>query len=360
MRIGIISPPWIPVPPVKYGGTELVVDLLARGLAGAGHDVVLWTTGDARCPVERRAFFAEPPAPIGAAAIELAHVITAYDQMGDVDIVHDHTVSGALVCSTDVPVVVTHHGPFTAAFAPVARRLGDRSSLVAISHAQAATAGPGVDIRAVIHHGVDVERIPVGTGEGGYVAFLGRMNPDKGVHQAIDLARRAGIPIKVAAKCREDAEREYFDAEIRPRLGADVEYLGEVGDADKYALLGGALALVNPIQWPEPFGLVMVEALACGTPVVATPWGAAPEIVDDGHTGFLRTDMRGLAASLAHLSAIDRRACRGAAEQRFSMTRMVRDHERLYARLAGARLRGMQAVPSERPAVPVSARIAAV
>lgn len=356
MRIGIVSPPWIPVPPVKYGGTELVVDLLARGLAAAGHEVVLWTTGDATCPVERRAFFAEPPTPIGAVAIELAHVITAYDQMRDVDIVHDHTVSGVFAADAVAPMVVTHHGPFTAAFAPVARRLGDRAALVAISHSQAATAGPGVAVHSVIHHGVDVERIPVGSGDGGYVAFLGRMNPDKGVHQAIDIARRAGIPIKVAAKCREDAEREYFETEIRPRLGADAEYLGELGDTDKHALLGGALALVNPIQWPEPFGLVMVEALACGTPVVATPWGAAPEIVTDGRTGYLRTDVRGLAASLAHVAAIDRRSCRSSAERHFSMARMVHDHERLYSRLVGSRIETVRMSPSAGVIVPGSAQ----
>ena len=156
--------------------------------------------------------------------------------------------------------------------------------MVAISHHQASTAD-GVPVAGVIHHGLDLDAIPVGRGDGGYASFLGRMAPEKGPREAALAARAAGVPLRMAAKLREPAEREYFAAEVEPLLCSDVEFLGELGWAEKLELVGGSFALLNPMQWPEPFGLVMIEALATGTPVVATPVGSAPEIVDDGVTG---------------------------------------------------------------------------
>ena len=208
----------------------------------------------------------------------------------------------------------------------------DDVSIIAISTHQASTA-EGVRIRKVIHHGLDVDAIPLGSGDGGYICFLGRMCPDKGPVEAALIARLAGIPLKIAAKMRETAEREYFDACLAPLLCSDVEYVGELAAEDKYALLGGAMALVNPIQWPEPFGLVMVETLATGTPVVATAYASAPEIVDDGVTGYLRSTPAELPAALHAAAGLDRSACRNAAGERFSAQRMVREHLRLYADL---------------------------
>jgi len=335
MRIGLIAPPWVPVPPTTYGGTELIVDLLARGLAAGGHEVVLWTTGDATCPVDRRWVHVRPPRPMSEAVPEAFHVLSAYEAMDDVDLVHDHTTLGPLLARQrpGLPVVATSHGPFTEQTRKLYAAAAGRVHLVAVSHAQALSAQPDVEVDAVIPHGLDVDAFPVGAGDGGYALFLGRMTPEKGVHVAIDAARRAGVPILVAAKCREDAEQAYFDEAVRPRLGPDAEYLGEVGGAEKLALLGGARVLVNPIRWPEPFGLVMAEALACGTPVVAGPHGAAPEIVAEGRTGFLCEGVEALAEAIHAAAGLDRSACRRDAEERLSVGRMVAEHEALYAAL---------------------------
>jgi hypothetical protein len=173
----------------------------------------------------------------------------------------------------------------------------------------------------------------MGAGDGGYACFLGRMSADKGPREAAIIARMAGVPLRMAAKLREPAEQEYFDAAVKPLLGGDVEYVGELGAREKLQLLGGSFALLNPIQWPEPFGLVMIEALATGTPVVATPAGSAPEIIRDGVTGYLRSDHLALASALLEAQSLDRDRCRAEAEERFTTERMVEDHLQLYKRL---------------------------
>jgi len=343
LRVGLIAPPWVAVPPPVYGGTELVIDLLARGLLAAGHDVMLFSTGDSTCPVDRRWRYPQALGTTADLVAELAHVETAYRNMADVDIIHDHTMTGptwAELPFDSTPVVTTVHGPFTDEFrrlyATAARR---GASLIAISQHQRNSA-PEVPIAGVIHHGLDVDTIPVGNGDGGYVLFLGRMHPDKGAHRAIAAARAAGLEIVLAAKMWEPAERRYFAERVKPLLGRDAVYVGECGAEEKFELLAGARALVNPIRWPEPFGLVMAEALACGTPVVAFREGAAPEIVDHGTTGFLSIDEDDLAASLSRIGEIDRGACRAAAESRFSTRRMVNDHVSLYRRLTTRRTDG--------------------
>lgn len=334
MRVAVIAPPWLAVPPTAYGGTELVLDVLCRGLRELGHDVLLCTTGDSTCPVERHWVFDRS---IGTAAIspaaELRHVIASYDAAADwqADIVHDHTITGLAWGDTypTLPVVTTNHGPFEGDLAAVLRRMSQRVPIIAISHHQASTAR-AIPIAAVIHHGIDLSRCHVGDGRGGYALFLGRMSPDKGVTTAIAVARRAGIPLKIAAKMQERAELDYFAERVRPLLGGDIEYVGEVGGAAKSQLLRDARCLLNPIAWAEPFGMVMIEALAHGTPVVATPFGSAPEIVDDGVTGFLRNDEDSLLRALERVDELDRAACRRAAEERFSMQRMAADHAAFY------------------------------
>ena len=185
-------------------------------------------------------------------------------------------------------------------------------------------------VKRVIHHGVELSTVPVGKGQGGYVCFVGRMCPDKGVMEAIAIARKAGIPLHIAAKMREPDELRYYREVVKPVLGADEEFIGELGDAEKYALMGDALAFLNPIQWAEPFGLVMIEAMATGTPVLGTPIGSAPEIVDHGTTGFL-APVNELPALLSQATALSRTACRASVEARFSSDRMVADHLELFA-----------------------------
>lgn len=337
MRIGLIAPPWVPVPPPAYGGLEAVVDRLARGLVDAGHEVLLAASANSHCPVPQVEGTDEVPmdaAIAGDTIREMTHAAKAYAAMGAMDVIHDHTIAGPLYRHrpSGVPVVTTNHGPFEPRPNHLFGCMQVDTAIVAISQHQASTA-EGVHITRVIHHGLDLDAVSTGAGAGGYAAFLGRMCPDKGARKAIKVARLAGIPLKIAAKMREKAEFDYFKTEVEPLLSAEIEYIGEVDERDKYALLGGATALLNPIQWFEPFGLVMIESLACGTPVVATPFGSVPEIVDDGVTGFLRKRVEDLAACLHKAGELDRSVCRKAAETRFSTARMVADHLDLYRQL---------------------------
>jgi glycosyltransferase involved in cell wall biosynthesis len=336
LRIGLVAPPWLPVPPPDYGGTELVVDLLARGLTAAGCEVVLFSTGDATCPVETRWLFRRSLGTAPDRDAEVAQVTAAYAQLGDVDLIHDHTVEGPSAWAHHppaVPVVTTMHGMVTPTLRQrYAAAAGRGVAVVAISAEQRRRARP-VPVAATIHHGVDPARFPVGRGDGGYLLFLGRMSPDKGAHRAIAVARRAGRPLVLAAKMREPEEHRYFHERVEPLLGPDTVFVGEVGGAAKLALIGGAEALVNPIRWPEPFGLVMIEALACGTPVLAFPEGAAPEIVEDGLTGFLCRDVDQMVERLGQVSALDRQRCRARVESHFSVDRVIDDHLALYQRL---------------------------
>lgn len=338
----MIAPPWLPVPPVGYGGTEAVIDRLARGMVQAGHDVVLFTTGDSRCPVRRRWLLPRSvPHLINNGIVELRHVLHAYEAVADCDIVHDHTLTGMVhaLSHPELQVVTTCHGPFGHDETDIFSRVARRVPVIAISHCQAASA-LGVPIAAVIHHGIDLDAFPVGDGggdaDGDYFVFLGRMSATKGAREAAQMALAVGARLLIAAKMRESAEYRYFDEQVAPLLGDDVVYLGEVAGADKLALLGGAKALLNPISWPEPFGLVMIEAMASGTPVLTLPNGAAPEIVDDGVTGFLCADVEEMAKRMSDVDTLDRSACRRAVEERFSTQRMVAEHLDLYTRvLAG-------------------------
>ncbi|MGD9701974.1 MAG: glycosyltransferase family 4 protein [Acidimicrobiia bacterium] len=336
LRVGLIAPPWVPVPPTVYGGTELVVDGLARGLTRAGCEVVLWTTGDSTCPVERRWVHPRALGTVADAAAELIHVAGAYRDLAEMDVIHDHTLAGPLWAGRygcQVPVVTTAHGEFTPELRKHYRAVAAAGiDIVAISRSQRCTV-PELPITAVIHHGIDTATFPVGLGTGGYVAFLGRMSPTKGVHRAIAVARAAGVPIVLAAKMWEPDEHRYFAEVVEPMLGPDAVFIGEIGGRRKLELLGGAMALLNPIRWPEPFGLVMIEALACGTPVLSFAEGAAPEIVEHGRTGFLCADEDEMAAAIRLVPDLDRAECRARVEARFSTERMVEDHLQLYRRL---------------------------
>lgn len=352
MRIGMIAPPWIPVPPRAYGGTETVIDNLARGMQALGHEVQLFTVGESTCPVPRDFLYPTCRTPMGTSIEEAAHVLAAYDALGDVDIVHDHTTLGPLLAGAGSTrgrrIITTHHGAFTPENRRILRESARHAAIVAISNSHARSAEE-VPITAVIHHGIDLDTYRFGPGGGGYLLFLGRMSPDKAVHRAVRVAHRAGRRLIIASKMREAAEREYFESVVRPRLGADDELVVEPGLAHCLDLLQHADALINPIDWPEPFGLVMAEALASGTPVLASPQGAAPEIVEQGRTGFLCASDDEMVRAVARLADINRGACRCAAEQRFSLQRMALDYIRLYRRiLAGS--------DCYRPVVPFAAK----
>lgn len=341
MRIGIIAPPWLPVPPTRYGGTESVIDGLARGFQQSGHEVLLWTTGDSTCAVPRAHLLDMAQTErIGSAAVELGHVVRGYEALREwgADIIHDHTLAGPVYALRypQLPVVTTNHGPFDGELGDLYGAVAEQIPIIAISHDQAGRAS-GMPLAGVIHHGLDLSTYPLGDGkgdeQGNYFLFLGRMVPEKGARRAALAAREAGVRLLMAAKMHDPLEHAFFQEQIRPLLDDRIRYVGEATLSEKVRLLKGAAGLVNPIRWPEPFGLVMIEALACGAPVLAFREGSAPEIVDHGVTGFLSDDLDELVASMAKAGDLDRRACRAAVEERFSTERMVRDHIALFERL---------------------------
>jgi glycosyltransferase involved in cell wall biosynthesis len=335
MKVGLIAPPWIPVPPPRYGGAEEVIDGLARGLRELGHEVRLFTIGESTCPVSCEHLFDSGADPMWSSPSEAAHALAAYESFADVDVIHDHTIIGPLLADRfglpHPPIVVTNHADFTPTNQRVFTAIAERATVVAISQSQARRAGP-VRIDAVIHHGIDLEAFQPGTGDGGYLLFVGRMSPDKGVDTVIRIAHAAGLPLRIGAKLRDPDERVYFEDVIRPMLGPDDEPPSELSVEERNDLLQHAIALINPIRWAEPFGLVMIEALASATPVVAFPHGAAPEIVLPGITGYLPPTEQLAIDSVRQVATLDRRACRRDAEERFSFQRMARDYEHVYRR----------------------------
>jgi glycosyltransferase involved in cell wall biosynthesis len=338
LTVGIIAPPW-PIPAHGYGGLEAVVDVLCRGLESLGHDVRLWASTDSTCPVPTSGvvggadFARRWPMPL-----EIYHVLAGYDWMAEqrVSIIHDHSLLGPLVgaASSSVPVVTTCHLPLASQEVErLYRNVSHGVDVIAISHAQAGEA-ERIRIAGVIHHGTDVAASPLGQAEGDeggpYVAFLGRMSPEKGVREAIVATQEVGLRLKIAARIGNSSERNYFEKYVKPLLGKSAIYVGELDRPAKLDFLGRASALVNPVSWPEPFGLVMIEALACGTPVFALRSGAVPEILDDGVTGAVCGTLHELTSRLRHIDEYDRGACRFAAESRFSMGRMASEHATFY------------------------------
>ena len=346
MRIAIIAPPWVPVPPPAYGGTEAVLDTLARALDAIGHEVLLFATGDSTCPVPTAWAFDHALGTEDAGVVsELRHAVEGYRviERWGADVVHDHTLAGPIYSEwLDVPVVTTNHGPFRSDLGPVYRAIHERVPVIAISQRQAHLA-EDMTVGAVIHHGIDVDTFPFGDGAGGYAAFLGRMSPDKGVHTAALVAKEAGMQLRLAAKMREPAERAYFHEQVEPLLDEHVQYIGELGFADKVAMLQDATCLINPIAWEEPFGMVIVESMACGTPIVATPMGSAPELIDEGVNGYLRDDVEALAAAVDMAGSLDRTRIRKVAADRFTASRMADEHVDLYRRAIAAYRAGLAA-----------------
>ena len=335
MRIAILSPVWFPVPPVGYGGIEWVVSLLADGLAEAGHDVTLFASGDSLTKAELASVYDEAPsAEIGTTTPELRHALACYERADEFDIVNDHSgpLGAALGAASPTPVVHTVHGPLTGepgelyvTLSKVAPEVG----LISLSLNQRKPQ-PDLPWVATCPNALDLDAYPVHTERGEYLLFLGRMSADKGCHRAIEVATEVGVPLKIAGKMREPAEREYFETYVAPHLGEGVEYLGETSHGKKVALLQNARATLFPIDWEEPFGLVMIESMACGTPVIATRWGAVPEVIEDGRSGVIVDDYHEMAGALADADRLEPLECRRYAEERFSAGRMVRDYESAY------------------------------
>lgn len=341
LRIAILAPPWFPVPPPRYGGIEWVVALLADGLAAEGHDVTLFASGDSKPHVAKLAAVYEeaPSAWIGSTWWDLRHVLACYVRSGEFDVVNDHSglLAASLAGAARAPVVHTVHGPLDGEPGIVYEQmcsLVPGIELISISLNQRRPR-PHLPWVANCPNAIDFSRYPFDptAKRESYLAFVGRMCAEKGAHRAIAAAMQAGMPLKLAGKCREPLEQEYFDQYVRPHLSSRIEYVGEVTHGEKVELLQRARATLFPIEWEEPFGLVMVESMACGTPVIATRSGAVPEVIEHGVTGLILDDYRLIPVAVEDAARLDPAAIRRAAEERFSPERMVDDYLRAYRAL---------------------------
>jgi len=335
LRIAQVAPLYESVPPKLYGGTERVVSYLTEELVRQGHRVTLFASGDSRTSAELVAVCEHAARlgrePAAAVAMQTMLVETVFARADLFDVIHCHTDSIHLPLARrcPVPVITTLHGRLDIAALGALHREFAEMPLVSISDAQRAPL-PWASWAGTVHHGLPLELHRPHYDAGTYLVFLGRISPEKRLDRAIAIARRAGLPLKIAAKI-DRADRDYFSAEIQPLLAAPgVEFLGEIDEDAKTELLGGALALLFPIDWPEPFGLAMIEAMACGTPVIAFARGAVPEVVDSGITGYIVTSIEEAVACVERARGLDRRECRRQFERRFSAARMARDYCSIY------------------------------
>ncbi len=349
MKIAQVAPLYESCPPQLYGGTERVVSYLTEELVREGHDVVLFASGDSRTAAELvsprpRAIRLDPGCkdPIPYELIQLRQLALRAPEF---DIIHFHgdLLHFPLFAEDWARTLTTLHGRLDLPDLPPLLREFPMMPLASISQAQR-TPVPWANWHGTVHHGLPAALHRCGSGRGGYLAFLGRISPEKRPDRAIEIARRAGLPLRMAAKV-DDADRTYFEAQIRPLLGDPrVDFIGEIDEDQKSRFLGDALALLFPVDWPEPFGLVMIEAMANGTPVIAFRRGSVPEIVEHGLTGAIVDDMRQAVAMLPRVLDLDRSAIRRRFEERFCAERMAHDYLRIYAALL--RRRRQRVVPA--------------
>lgn len=343
LRVAMLAPPWISVPPKGYGGVESVVSTLTEALVDRGVDVTLLCAPGSQSTGAVRSMLAEVhPDEIERSLYEADHVARAFavieprTRWGRFDVVHDHCGFTALAMADrlDTPFVHTLHGPFDAGTSPFYAHHAHKAELVAISAAQLASAPPGLVAAAVIPNPIDVSAWPLREHKDDYLLWVGRMTPEKGPHRAIAAAAIAGVPL-VLAGIVQPGQEQFFEREIAPRIdGERVRFVGEVGGAAKRSLFAGARGLLMPIHWDEPFGMVMIEALACGTPVIAFPEGAVPEIVHDGETGFLVEGEEQMAIAIGRLPAIAARRCRAWVTAHCDAPVVAAAHEKLYRSVA--------------------------
>lgn len=336
LRIAMVAPPYFFVPPDSYGGVESVVADLVDALVARGHHVTLVAAGDHDTAAQE--FIATTDAPmtgLGEPLPEVLHAARVSEQLdeGTFDLVHDHTLAGGLLAQgRAVPTVLTVHGPLTGDYEGYYRALGDRVRLIGISDAQRATA-PDLPWLATVHNSVPIETYPFSADKEPFALFLGRFVDYKGPHLAIDAAREAGLPIVLAGKCQEPAEQEYYEREITPRIGPDVTVVGVADAEQKRDLLRRASCLLFPVCWEEPFGMVMIEAMACGTPVVAMRRGSVPEVVADGVSGVIVDSPDQLAQAISRARALDPARCRAHVAENFTTEKMAAGYEAAYYRL---------------------------
>lgn len=343
MRIALLAPGEESVPPTKYGGTELVVSNLAEKLVARGHEVYLLASGDSKTKAKLIPTFFEAVRKYPGA--ENPQEREAMKQMGlgrailelqklKVDIVHNHIGWRYLPFAElyKAPTVTTLHGPLDVRYQQIVYGAYKDTNYVSISNSQREPF-PGLNFADTVYNGIEVEKFEVSEKPGEYLAFLGRMSPEKGPVDAIKIAKAAKKKLIMAAKV-DSVDVAYFTKYVKPLIdGKQIKFIGEVDHAGKVQLLKNALALIAPINWREPFGLFLVEAMACGTPVLTRPMGAAPELVLDEQTGFVRQTNRELIAAIKRINTIDRATCRKRVEEYFSADKMTEGYEQVYKSL---------------------------
>jgi glycosyltransferase involved in cell wall biosynthesis len=356
LEVAVVAPPWITVPPRGYGGIESAVAEISSALVRRGHHVTLMAAPGSRSPARVVPLLEdEHPGEIGQTLFEIDHVARAIDVVEEAarhgrpfDLIHDHSGFAlvAIADRIDVPVLHTLHGPFTPEASAFYRRHARKFWVTALSRSQLQS-GPD-DLRCVniIPNPIDLSAWPLRRRKDDYLLWVGRMTPGKGPHRAIAAARAAGRPLMLAGPVQAGQE-EFFHRHVAPQIdGEAIRYISEVGGRAKQDLFAGASALLMPIRWPEPFGMVMIEALACGTPVIAFPEGAAPEIVEHGASGFLVDDEDQMAGAVGMLGDLDADRCRAAAQARYDVDLVACAYENAYRRVirAGARERAQAQV----------------
>jgi glycosyltransferase involved in cell wall biosynthesis len=338
MKIAQVSPLYESVPPEQYGGTERVVSYLTEELIRQGHEVTLFASGDSITNAKLVACCPRSLRTDSGCIDPLVHhylmLEEVFSRSYQFDLIHFHIdyLHFPLSQRTGISQLTTLHGRLDLPdLAPLYRRFHEMP-LVSISDAQRRPL-PSAGWVGTVHHGLLEDLFGFHEVPGDYLAFLGRISPEKRVDRAIEIARRAGMPLKLAAKV-DKVDQDYFDAVIKPLLDPPlIEYIGEIGGKEKEEFLGGAYALLFPIDWPEPFGLVMIEAMACGTPVIAWPHGSVPEIMEEGVSGFVVDEIEKAARAVERLASFDRRQCREVFERRFTAGRMAEDYVKIYKRL---------------------------
>ncbi|HKY72189.1 MAG TPA: glycosyltransferase family 4 protein [Nitrospira sp.] len=343
MKIAQVAPLWESVPPKLYGGTERIVSYITEELMRMGHDVTLFASGDSDTAAQLEAVCPQALRLNTGIFNRDAPMIMLQERSlgaeGDFDVIHSHLdfLGFPLARRNPRPVVTTLHGRLDLPeLQPVFREYAEMP-LVSISDAQRRPL-PWANWQATIHHGLPAHLYTHHSQPQGYLAFLGRISPEKRPDHAIEVAKRTGLPLRIAAKV-DPADVQYYRSEIEPLLDHPlIEFIGEISDAEKDDFVGNALALVCPYDWPEPFGLVLIEALACGTPVLAYRRGSIPEIIEHGTTGFVSENLSEMVAAVERLGEIDRQRCRASFEQRFTAGRMARDYVALYERIIEERM----------------------
>jgi glycosyltransferase involved in cell wall biosynthesis len=334
MRIAQVAPLYVATPPRSYGGTERIISGLTDELVKQGHEVTLFATGDSQT---RARLVACAPEALGfehifeSGAAHVAMLAQVYRRASEFDVIHSHVDYQALpfAAASKTPTIITLHGALDLPGYPEALSAFPDVRYVSISDNQR-TPLPQLNWAATVYHGIDVQSHPFGELPGTYLLFVGRISPEKGPERAIAIAKQCGIPLKIAAKV-DPKDRKFFEGTVKPLLNDPlIEFLGPVNEKRKCELMKNALALLLPIRWPEPFGLVFIEALACGTPVLTCPMGAAPEILSEGKTGFMRESDDELAEAALHVSEVSRAGCRAWAERRFDISEMTRNYLAVY------------------------------